>query len=55
MQGLCCGQVHKRVPWEAFPKDMDTDLSKIQGGVMHIVCPLAAAWNSLLEEGVAED
>lgn len=38
-----------------FPKDMDTDLSKIQGGVMHIVCPLAAAWNSLLEEGVAED
>ena len=38
-----------------FPKDMDTDLSKIQGGVMHIVCPLAAAWNSLLEEGIAED
>ena len=34
---------------------MDTDLSKIQGGVMHILCPLAAAWNSLLEEGVAED
>ena len=38
-----------------FPKDMDTDLSTIQGGIMHIVCPLAAAWNSLLEEGVAED
>ena len=38
-----------------FPKDMDTELTKIQTGVLNIVCPLATAWSSLLEQGMAED
>ena len=38
-----------------FPKEEDGELAKIQAATLLPVCPLAFAWNSLLESGADKD
>ena len=38
-----------------FPKEEDGELAKIQAATLLLICPLAFAWNSLLESGADKD
>jgi len=38
-----------------FPKEEDSELAKIQAATLLPVCPLASAWNSLLQNGADMD
>ena len=38
-----------------FPKEKDGELAKIQAAALLPICPLAFAWNSLLDSGAGED